>query len=581
MMTESSNTSRLAGSGAKSIYAAYVEYRTRFDKISARAGRRFIECDWHGMRSDRTERLDLYRHIVDHLETDIRGLLQDRSENKSLWVRIKAIYAGIIDHRPDRELAETFFNSVTRRIFVTIGVDPEVEFVSSRHECVLGGSESGVYQDLGRFTSAASMVRAVLSDTAMKTGIVDLEADVELTAAEMNKSVFLAGLSIEHFKVLIISKVFYRGRRAFVIGCLSADTICQPLVIAMMNTPDGVIVDGVLTNEDDVSVLFSFTRAYFHVSVDVPCELVGFLKTILPKKRVAELYIALGFHKHGKTEFYRELLGHLTTCGEDRFQISPGTPGMVMVVFNMPAHDLVFKLIRDHFGSAKQTTRREVMDKYALVFKHHRAGRLVDAQSFEYLKFETCCFSEELLEELRQHAASTVEIGPDHLIISHAYVQRRVIPLDIYLQNASDEDALRVTIDFGNAIRELALSNIFAGDFLLKNFGVTRHGRVVFYDYDEICSLSQCNFKKLPQAHHFEDELSSEPWFLIDESDVFPEEFRRFLPLPPNLMNEFLNHHADLFEIEFWRDAQQAVNGGELTDIVPFPTIRRLNRNIS
>ena len=202
----------------------------------------------------------------------------------------------------------------------------------------------------------------------------------------------------------------------------------------------------------------------------------------------------------------------------------------------------------------------------------------MDAQSFEYLKFETCCFSEELLEELRQHATGTVDIGPDYLIISHAYVQRRVTPLDIYLQKASPEDARRVTIDFGNAIRELALSNIFAGDFLLKNFGVTRHGRVVFYDYDEICALSQCNFKKLPQSHHFEDELSSEPWFLIDESDVFPEEFRRFLPLPPHLMDEFLNHHADLFEVEFWRDAQQAVDSGELTDIVPFPAARRFER---
>ena len=578
---ESSNTSQLAEAGAEAIFKAYDNYRTRFDRITSRAGRRFSDCDWQGMRSDRTARLDLYKNTIDTLEKDIRSRLQDSCESKLVWVGIKDVYAAMIDPRADRELAETFFNSVTRRIFVTIGVDPDVEFVSSRHECVLGGPESGVYKDYGRFISASDMVGAVLSDTPMIYSMIDLAADVRQTATEIEKALSLTGFSLDHFNVLIISEVFYRGRRAFVAGCLTTGEVCVPLVIAMINTPDGIIVDGVLTNEDDVSVLFSFTRAYFHVSVAVPCELVGFLKSILPQKRLAELYIALGFHKHGKTEFYRELLDHLTTCGEERFQISPGTPGMVMVVFNMPAHDLVFKLIRDHFGTAKQTTRREVKDKYALVFKHHRAGRLVDAQSFEHLKFETCCFSEDLLEELRQHASGTVEIGPDHLIIDHAYVQRRVTPLDIYLQNASDEDARRVTIDFGNAIRELALSNIFAGDFLLKNFGVTRLGRVVFYDYDEICALDQCHFKKLPQAHHPEDELASEPWFLIDESDVFPEEFRRFLPLPPYLMDEFLSHHADLFEVQFWRDAQQAVISGELTDIVPFPAIRRFNRNMS
>ena len=578
MMTEFSNTSRQALYGAETICNAYSDYRTRFDEITARAGTRFKERDWPGMRSDRAERLDLYKETVDRLEAAIRDKFQNRSEDKALWARIKDIYAGLIDRHQDRELAETFFNSVTRRIFITIGVDAQVEFVSSRHECVLGRPQTGVYKDYGQFTTAVDIVRAVLADTPMKNSLGGLKTDIGLAAAEIGKSVSATEIPLERFRVLMISEVFYRGRRAFVAGCLKADTMHLPLVLALLNTPAGPIVDGVLTDEDDVSVLFSFTRAYFHVSVEVPCELVGFLKTILPKKRIAELYIALGFHKHGKTEFYRELLDHLTTCGEDRFEISPGTRGMVMVVFNMPGHDLVFKLIRDRFGSAKHTTRREVMDKYAMVFKHHRAGRLVDAQSFEYLKFETCCFSEDLLTELRQHATGTVEIGQDHIIISHAYVQRRVTPLDIYLHQAEDEDARKAAVDLGNAIKELALSNVFAGDFLLKNFGVTRHGRVVFYDYDEICSLTQCNFKKLPQAHYLEDELSSEPWFLVGESDVFPEEFRRFLPLPPHLMNEFLSHHADLFEVEFWCNAQQAVNSGELADIVPYPPIRRLKR---
>jgi len=570
--------SGLAESAARAICDAYSNYRANFDEITGRAGGRFRERNWQGMRADRTERLDLYKHSVDRLEADIRNRLQDRIEAKHVWERIKNNYTGLIGRHGDRELAETFFNSLTRRIFVTIGVDPQVEFVSGPREDAPNQARADLYRDYGHFTTAVDLTLAILADTDLAAGFDSLKAEAGLAAAEIDKAVAVTGLAIEKFCVQVITSIFYRGKGAFIIGCLKADDICLPLVLALLHRPTGIIVDSVLTDEDDVSVLFSFARSYFHVAVKSPCALVAFLRAILPKKRIAELYIALGFHKHGKTEFYRELLDHLTTCGEDRFEISAGTPGMVMVVFNMPDQDLVFKLIRDRFGTAKQTSRLEVMQKYALVFKHDRVGRLVDAQSFEHLKFETCCFSEALLEELRHHAAGTVQIGPDHVIIAQAYVQRRVTPLDVFLHQADEADALKVVVDFGHAIKDLALSNLFAGDFLLKNFGVTRHGRVVFYDYDEICPLTQCNFKVLPQARSDEDELASEPWFLVDESDVFPEEFRRFLPLPPHLLSEFLRRHADLFQVEFWRNAQQAVNIGEPADIVPYASSRRIKR---
>ncbi|MEJ2167545.1 MAG: bifunctional isocitrate dehydrogenase kinase/phosphatase, partial [Desulfobacterales bacterium] len=351
-----------------------------------------------------------------------------------------------------------------------------------------------------------------------------------------------------------------------------------PVVFALAQSSGGVMVDGVLTTENDVSILFSFTRAYFHAAVERPCELVRFLKSILPKKRIAELYTALGFQKHGKTELYRELLARLAACGEERFDTSPGVPGMVMAVFNMPGDDLVFKLIRDRFGTGKHTNRREVMDKYALVFKHDRAGRLVDAHDFEHLKLETCCFSEQLLRELTQTAASSVHVEGGQVVISHTFIQRRVVPLNVFLKQSDDVEALRAVVDFGNAIKDLAAANIFPGDILLKNFGVTRHGRVVFYDYDEICLLTQCRFRALPQARSDEDELSAEPWFLVDENDVFPEELRRFLSLPDHLLNEFLRHHSDLFGVEFWQDAQQAIKSGNAADIIPYASTRRLKR---
>jgi isocitrate dehydrogenase kinase/phosphatase len=362
------------------------------------------------------------------------------------------------------------------------------------------------------------------------------------------------------------------------VGRITVGMTRIPLAIALLNSPDGILIDAVLLNEDDLSILFSFTRSHFHVDVDRPYDLVQFLKSLLPLKRIAELYIAIGFHKHGKTELYRELLDHLSVCYEDRFDVSPGQRGMVMIVFNMPNDDLVFKLIRDSFDSPKRTTRREVMEKYDLVFMHDRAGRLVDAQAFEFLKFDGGCFSDRLLDGLKQGAGSTVTIAEDSIIVRHAYVERRVTPLDLFLKQAGEAEAVGAVIDWGNAIKDLAVSNIFPGDILLKNFGVTRLGRVVFYDYDELCSLTSCNFRKLPPPSVDEDEMAAEPWYYVDENDVFPEELRDFTGLSGVLKEVFLTHHADLFEVDFWQQTQDKIRAGELPHIYPYSENCRITR---
>jgi isocitrate dehydrogenase kinase/phosphatase len=302
-----------------------------------------------------------------------------------------------------------------------------------------------------------------------------------------------------------------------------------------------------------------------------------FFNSILPHKRIAELYISTGFNKHGKTELYRDLLDHMTVCYIDRFNISPGQRGLVMIVFNLPRDDLVFNLIRDRFDTPKKTTRREIMAKYDLVYRHDRAGRLVDAQAFEHLKFNTSCFSPQLLAELKQDAGGTVRIENDYIILDHAYVERRVTPLDVFLNEADEPEAQKIVIEWGNAIKDLAASNIFPGDILLENFGVTRHGRVVFYDCDELCPLTSCRFRKLPPAYEDENEMASEPWFYVDENDVFPEEFQKFLRLPP-LRNVFCEHHNDLCEVSFWQQAQQMIQAGELAHIYPYAHNCRLER---
>jgi isocitrate dehydrogenase kinase/phosphatase len=348
-----------------------------------------------------------------------------------------------------------------------------------------------------------------------------------------------------------------------------------PLVLALRNGEAGVVVDAVLVDEDDASVLFSFTRSYFHVEVERPYDLVQFLSSVMPRKPVAELYSAIGFHKHGKTEQYRDLLAHLAG-NPGRFAPAPGVPGLVMVVFTMEGYDFVFKVIRDVFGAPKRITRSRVRDRYRLVFRHDRAGRLIDAQEFEHLQFERDRFEPALLDELLTACSRLVRIEGDRVVIDHAYVERRVDPLNLYVRQSAADAAGAAVVDYGGAIKDLASTNIFPGDMLLKNFGVTRHGRVVFYDYDELALLSDCKFRKLPEATHTDDEMGDEPWFGVDDADLFPEEFRNFLGLPADLRAVFESHHADLFDVGFWRGIQQRLEGGEIIDIFPYSPDRRL-----
>jgi isocitrate dehydrogenase kinase/phosphatase len=569
---------RLIGQGATAIYQAFGTYRSRFKDITRRAPLRFKNRDWHGARTDAIRRLDLYKDAVDRIEIDIRRLLEDHVKEKKVWAAIKTAYSAMLIQNDDWELAETFFNSITRRIFATVGVDAEIEFVTTDFDTLPTPTTAKIYHTFKSRGSAARQIRMILADYPLMAPLQDIEYDAQQVAAKIEIHLRKIGASAKIDGIDMARSVFYRGMGAYLIGRIFCGSTLVPLAIALLNTADGIVVDGVLLNTDDVSILFGFTRSYFHVEVERPYELIHFLKTILPHKRIAELYISTGFNKHGKTELFRELLDHMTVCYIDRFNISPGQRGMVMIVFNLPNDDLVFKVIRDRFDTPKKTTHREIMAKYDLVYRHDRAGRLVDAQAFEYLKFDPSCFSPELLAELKQDAGRTVRIGNDYIIVNHAYVERRVTPLDVFLNEADEPEAQKIVIEWGNAIKDLAVSNIFPGDILLKNFGVTRHGRVVFYDYDELCLLTSCHFRKFPPAYAYEDEMASEPWFYVDENDVFPEEFQKFLGLRAPLRDVFCEHHNDLFEVSFWQQAQQMIRAGELPHIYPYARYCRLKR---
>ncbi|MDX1414037.1 MAG: bifunctional isocitrate dehydrogenase kinase/phosphatase [Candidatus Promineifilaceae bacterium] len=575
-MTNRLTDSRLAGIGAKTIHQAFSTYREQLDNITGRAKGRFEDQDWKGLQEDAAKRLGLYKRIVDLVEAAVRDLLSDRLHNKLIWAAMKAVYSGLIADNDDWELAETFYNSITRRVFTTVGVDPQIEFVATDFETPPTPSRISIYRTYRQAASTAALVHQIVTDYGFAAQFADLKTDVRLVAIHIEHKLQELGALRSVDRAEMVKSGFYRGMGAYLVGRLFSGPHLIPFALALIHTPQGMVIDGVLLDEDSISILFSFARSYFHVDIKRPFDLVQFLHTIMPRKRVAELYISLGYNKHGKTELYRDLLNHLA-YSDDQFEIARGQRGMVMIVFDMPTYDMVFKLIKDRFNYPKDATRKDVMAKYDLVHRHDRAGRLVDAQSFEYLQFDRNRFSPDLLQELADVASETVSINGNQVVVKHAYVERRVTPLDIYVKEAAESAAASAVIDYGCAIKDLANSNIFPGDMLLKNFGVTRHGRVVFYDYDELCFLIDCKFRRIPPAGSYDDELANEPWFHVNERDIFPEEFNHFLGLSGELQMTFHRYHGDLFDVKFWRNTQERLKTGEWVHIFPYSRNRRLH----
>jgi isocitrate dehydrogenase kinase/phosphatase len=568
---------QLARAGATALLEAFDAYLGHFMSISQRARLRFERREWHALQNDAAERLAIRETVIGRVVAGLREMMGGHVQDVETWLAIKQTYANLIARRNDAELAETFFNSVTRRILGTVGVNSRIEFVWFGATMLPGRDQSSNYRRYVRITDTADTIRTILSDYEFQAPYADKEDDAAKVAAVLDDHLVAVWESANFESIEVLKAVFYRNKGAYLIGRIRRRNRVLPIVLPLLHDERGVAVDAVLLSEDEASRVFSFTRSYFHLDSGNPSEVVGFLKSIMPLKPIAELYTALGYHKHGKTMLYRALYRHLGNSS-DRFEIARGAKGMVMTVFTLPSYDIVFKLIKDRFAEPKTTTRDDVMRAYHFVFAHDRVGRMIDAQEFENLTFERERFSEELLDELLSVAANTVTVTDGEVIIKHLYTERRLYPLDLYIKEKSLAKAKAAIIDYGYAIADLAAANIFPGDLFIKNFGVTRHGRVVFYDYDELCLLSECNFRHMPQSNDYDDEVSAQPWFSVSSNDIFPEEFRTFLWLPKPLREVLEREHGYLFQPEWWQQVQARVSAGDIMDVFPYGQQKRFRR---
>jgi isocitrate dehydrogenase kinase/phosphatase len=519
-----------------------------------------------------------------------------------IWQQIKLHYIGLlVDHRQP-ELAETFFNSVTTKIlhrsyfqndFIFVRPAVSTEYIendeSEKHPTYLS-----YYPTLG---TVPEVVERMLLDFGLQCQWEDLGRDAGLVASRMTQKLGDAKLRA-NFQIQVLSGLFFRNKGCYVVGKLINGFSEFGFALPVLHgKSEKLIIDAALFGEDDLWMLFSFARAYFMVDMEIPSAYVQFLRSMMPRKPRNEIYSALGLAKQGKTLFYRDFLHH-QRHSTDKFRIAPGIKGMVMLVFDLPSFPYVFKVIKDFFPHQKDTTRDQIKGKYLLVKQHDRVGRMADTLEYSEVGFPRDRFSDELIAEIEKFAPSQLEIsdrdgdGNTEVIIKHVYIERRMIPLNIYLQEAFDvlkadsgaddsslhranEQLNRAVIEYGNAIKDLVAANIFPGDMLWKNFGVTRHGKVVFYEYDEIEYITDCNFRRVPEPRCEEDEMSGEIWYSVGPKDVFPETFGPFLLGNPLLRSVFMKHHAELLDVEFWQTNKERISTGYVHDVFPYDRDKR------
>jgi isocitrate dehydrogenase kinase/phosphatase len=576
-LSSASSRDALVDEGAAALVQNFADYNAEFRAITRRAPQRFEARDWRGSQRDAVERIELYDKCVNRAVAHMRERLGEDAIERALWSSIKRRFTELIDELPDLEFDKTFFNSVTRQTFGTIGVDAAVEFIAldlNPIGRITTAIETNVYGNRG---SLELLFEEVLADFRFRTPYLDFDRSVRIITNEVRAHCDVMGeadsdasrppLQVE--QVELVRAPFFQMTRAYLVGRISGKGWMLPFVLALKNTESGVLIDAIMMDEASVSILFSFTRSYFHCDLPHVGQAVVFLKTILPRKPVSELYTVLGRAKQGKTERYRELFRHLQQS-TDQFVHAPGDRGLVMICFTLPSFDVVFKIIRDRFAYPKNVLREEVLKKYELVFKHDRAGppgRCAGVQA--------PAVSDGTL--LRRGDRGAEERGRRHRALRgrpaghrpHVHRAAHDAAESLYPQRLTRGRGARGA-RLRQCIRDLAVTNIFAGDLLLKNFGVTRHGRVIFYDYDELCAVTDCRFRDVPQAQNEEDEMRAEAWFHVNENDVFPETFMQFLGFDPQLKEAFVKVHGEIMTADWWRGIQQRLTEGEVLEVLPY-----------
>lgn len=566
----------LAYAIAKTLLNGFDRHIFLYSEITRSAQQRFEQCQWAQIQKAARERTDFYELRVTETLATLKQDFAINELDQSLWQQIKHVYIDLLTRHCQPELAETFYNSVFCHLFERKYYHNGFIFVESAVGSKIN-PQASIYTSFHPADKGlGNTIEEILTRPNFNIPYKDLRGDISCIIRAFRHQAEKTHFKLDELQFDMLDHVFYRNKGAYIIGRVVSPAGETPFIVAIANKKSSsdeqghLYIDALLTDEEHMAVVFGFARAYFFVDCQHPFALVNFLQRLIPHKTRADLYASIGFHKQGKTQFYRDFLNHLAQS-DDKLELAAGIKGMVMSVFTLPSYPYVFKIIKDKFSPTKTVTKKQVKEKYRLVKLHDRVGRMADTMEYSEVAFPKNRFSEALLTELLKVAPSIIRFEDDLVIIEHLYIERKMTPLNLYLNDANDEEIEDALYGYGRAIKQLISADIFPGDMLLKNFGVTRHGRVIFYDYDEITYMNEVNFRVKPKAVTEEQIYASEPWYTVDPGDMFPEELATFALANLKYRAAFAKHHADLFEASFWQQCQQNVANGIYEDVFPYP----------
>lgn len=561
------------------ILHEFDRYYSEFQSVPAVAKLAFEQRNPGLSISISKERLSMYSNSMRNLGEQLKRALPLMAEDQQLWHRLESKYWDLIQNRYEADLALAYIHSVRRSILR--GEWKSVAYAFGRSFVIdTFESEAIVRKFPVNGPLVARVVVYMLAVPNFNAPFKDVERDAELSAERVNQILSIADSPRSNIsKIELFNAGFYRNRGVYLVGRIIKDAgKIVPLIFALLNEADGIYVDAILHTEADAHNLFSSTLANFHVTTTYYHELADFLHSIMPERPIGLHYTTIGYNHFGKVAVMNELKKEVSTTGEV-FETSPGFKGTVAIGFSIPSSSFNLKIIRDKPTAGYKWGTFDgvdaVLKKYSRVHDINRTGSMLDNIIYYNVKLGKNWFDQQLLKELMTEAPSNITEDEDGLIFKHLIVQIRMIPLPVFLQDASPTDAMTAIINLGHCIKNNMAANIFNKDLDARNYGVSRYLKVYLFDYDALENFTEIKIRT--NIDRYEGEEDVPDWYFEDGVVFLPEEIEAGLCIHDRaLTRAFRYHHGDLLTTEYWLRIQNELNQYAVPSVRVYPEERKL-----
>ncbi len=563
------------------ILAEFDVFYSEFRKISPLAQQAFEAREPQTSLALSRHRLSLYSVCVHRMGLELVEAFPAIAMNENFWREVERRYQPLIEGRYEWDLALAFIHSVRRKVYLEEW--RPVDYSQTGLELPTHKHTDDVCRTFaGGDRIDPATVREILELPGFKVAYRDIEDDARLVAERVNRVLGLdSGEAGPVEAVQMVGAGFFRNRGAYLVGriVLQGGRL-TPFVIALLNSPEGIYVDAVLTTETDTHNCFSSTLANFHVTHDAYHELSRFLHSIMPSRTVGLHYTTIGYNHLGKVAVMNELEQEIESSGEV-LQTAVGSPGTVAIGFSTPSSAYNLKVIRDHptdgykwgeFGGIES-----VKEKYAQVHDINRTGSMLDNIIYHFVRLDRDWFEPALLANLLEQASESVSLQGDSIVFKFLIVQQRLTPLPVYLETASDRHKEIAVVNLGYCIRNNTAANIFNKDLDARNYGVSRYRKVYLFDYDALEPLGEVKIRS--NQDRFDGEEDIPDWYFEEGVVFLPEEMEVGLCIPNrHLRRLFREAHGDLMTTAYWERIQREIQDGKVPPVSVYPDERRLRR---